>query len=119
MRTVLYSTAYESRAANGLTRRFMGRTILVSHERGNEKYLKAGYFSGKDFEPLRDTDVPRPFRLSAPGTALYILGYEPKDGWRNDTISAAIKHFFHALVHNKLNVVVDRPGSQRKDAAPI
>lgn len=55
-----------------------------------------------------DTDVPRPFRLNAPGTALYILGYEPKSGWRNDTISAAIKHFFHALVHNKLNAVVDR-----------
>ena len=108
MRTVLYSTAYESKAAKGLTRRFIGRTILVSHERGSEKYLKTGYFSGDNFHPLRDTDVPRPFRLTAPGTALYILGYEPKDGWRNATISAAVKHFFHALVHNKLNAVVDR-----------
>lgn len=108
MRTVLYSTAYESEVEKGLTRRFIGRTILVSHEQGNEKYQKTGFFSSDDFEPLRDTDVPRPFRLTAPGTALYILGYEPKDGWRNATIAAAIKHFFHALVHNKLNAVVDR-----------
>lgn len=58
MRTVLYSTAYE--AGKGLTHRFIGKTILVSHEQKSEKYQKTGYFSGDNFYPLRG------YRCAAP-----------------------------------------------------
>jgi len=107
LRTVLYSVAYES-SPGQLNRRFQGKTILVSHEIGGKRLRKTGYFGDSDFHPAKDTDVPRPFMLREPGTALYIVGYEPKERWQRDSASTVVKHFFHAVVHGKLEVTVDR-----------
>lgn len=105
LRTVLYSVAYES---NGqLHRRFQGKTILVSHVRNNQNFRKTGYFGKSDFRPAKDTDVPRPFMLQEPGTALYIVGYEPKERWQGNSASTVVKHFFHAVVHGKLEVALE------------
>ena len=60
-----------------------------------------------DYEPLADTNVPRPFRLREPGTALHIPGYEPEKAWGKDCIEILIKHFFHAIVRGKLEALVD------------
>ncbi len=105
LRTVLYSVAYKSNSQ--LHRRFQGKAILVSHERGGRRFRRIGYLGAADFWPLKDSEVPRPFRLQAPGTALYILGYEAKSGWKQTGVNAAIKHFFHAVVHGKLKVAFD------------
>lgn len=107
LRTVLYSVAYES-SPGQLNRRFQGKTILVSHEIGGKRLRKTGYFGDSDFRPAKDTDVPRPFMLQEPGTALYIIGYEPKEHWQRYSASTVVKHFFHAVVHGKLEVTVDR-----------
>lgn len=108
LRTVLYSVAYES-SPGQLHRRFQGKTILVSHEIGGKRLRKTGYFGDSDFRPAKDTDVPRPFMLREPGTALYIVGYEPKERWQRVSASTVVKHFFHAVVHGKLEVAL---GSQ-------
>ena len=100
LRTVLYSVAYLSNGS--LARRFQGKTILVSHEQGGKPYRKTGYFGKDGFLPAKDVDIPRPFMLNEPGTALYIPGYT----LRESSISAVIKHFFHAVVQRKLEVVV-------------
>ncbi len=101
LRTVLYSVAYLSDGA--LARRFQGKTILVSHEQGGKPYRKTGYFGEDGFLPAKNVDIPRPFMLNEPGTALYIPGYTLQ-GERH--IFAVIKHFFHAVVQSKLEVVV-------------
>ena len=106
LRTVLYSVAYESTPGQ-LHRRFQGKTILVSHEIGGKRLRKTGYFGDSDFHPARDTDVPRPFRLQEPGTALYIPGYEPTRNWQRVSASTVVKHFFHAVVHGKLEVALE------------
>ena len=107
LRTVLYSVAYASDDGQ-LRRRFQGKTILVSHERDGKRLRKTGYFGKDDFRPAKDTDVPRPFRLQHPGTALYIPGYEPTRSWQSNSASTVAKHFFHAVVHGKLEVTLGR-----------
>ena len=106
LRTVLYSVAYIS-SGGELRRRFQGKTILVSHTRDGKPYRKVGYFGADNFMPMKDADVPRQFALEEPGTALYILGYERKERWRRDSVTTALKHFFHAVVHGKLDVDID------------
>ncbi len=106
LRTVLYSVAYESTPGQ-LHRRFQGKTILVSHVRNNQNFRKTGYFGKSDFRPAKDTDVPRPFMLQEPGTALYIVGYEPKERWQGNSASTVAKHFFHAIVRGKLEVALE------------
>lgn len=106
LRTVLYSVAYESDDGQ-LHRRFQGKTILVSHERDGKRIRKTGYFGKDDFHPAKDTDVPRPFMLQEPGTALYIPGYDPARNWQSNSASTVAKHFFHAIVHGKLEVALE------------
>lgn len=85
-------------------RRFQGKTILVS----NITRRSTGYLGGSDYHPLRDEDVPRPFMLQEPGTALYIPTYKPEPSWGNESAATVIKHFFHAIVHGKLEATIDR-----------
>ena len=105
IRTALYSVAYES--GGQLFHRFQGKTILVSHERDGKKYRSTGYLGGADFDPLIDDAVPRPFKLTHPGTAVYVPGYEPQNGWRDSGVVTVLKDFFHAVTQGKLQVVVD------------
>ena len=115
LRTVLYSTAWN---VNGTRHhRFQGKTILVSHKDTNGLWLhSAGYLGAPDFRPLCDDSVPRMFRMRHPGTALYIPGYEANRDWQNTTVSTVIKHFFHAIIHEHLEVKVD---AQRVNAKTI
>ena len=106
IRTVLYSVAYVS--GGKLHRRFQGKTLLVSHQNGSgEQYRRIGYLGDTEFRPLVDTDVHRPFMLMEPGTALHIPCYEPEERWQNGSIRTLVKHFFHAIIHGKLEVEVD------------
>ena len=105
-RTVLYSVAYVS--GGRLHHRFQGKTILVSHQNSkSEKCRRIGYLGDFNYESLVDVSVPRPFKLREPGTALHIPGYEPEERWQNGSIRTLVKHFFHAIIHGKLEVEVD------------
>ena len=105
LRTVLYSTAWET---NGqLSHRFQGKTILVSHvDAQGIKRRKTGYL-GDIYEALSDNDVPPDFRLDKPGLCLYLPGYEPEDGWVQTSVKTIISNFFHAIVHGGLEAEVD------------
>ncbi len=106
LRTVLYAAAWPSK--NELHRRFQGKTILVSHKHlKGDAFRSVGYLGASDFEPLRDNEVPRQFRLNEPGTALYIPGFESNHRWRDSSMRIVMDDFFHSIVHNKLQVMVD------------
>ncbi len=106
IRTVLYSVAYMSDGE--LRHRFQGKTILVSHENSrSEPCRRIGYLGDSGYEPLADRNVPSQFKLREPGTALHIPGYEQERRWQNATIRILAKHFFHAIIHDKLEVEVD------------
>ena len=106
IRTVLYSTAWQT--GGHLHRRFQGKSILVSHadEKG-KKYRRTGYLGSENFGAIQGGQVPIQFRMDQPGLAVYIPGYVPEtNDWENQSISTAIKHFFHAVVHGGLEVLV-------------
>lgn len=106
IRTVLYSTAWNSKGQ--MQYRFQGKAILVSHEgRDGKKYRRTGYLGGDNFSPLKGNEVPPDVRLEEPGLAVYVLGYEPEKGWQDKCMSSAVEHFFHAIVHNGLEVRVE------------
>lgn len=106
IRTVLYSTAWS--ASGKMHRRFQGKTILVSHEdKKGEKYRRTGYLGSENYRPLVDEEIPDCYQLEAPGLAVHIPGYQPEDGWQDESIVSAIQNFFHAIVHQGLEVTVD------------
>ena len=106
IRTVLYATAWGS--PNEMHGRFQGKTILVSHEdSGGNKRRRTGYFGSDHFNPLLNNDIPERFRLEQPGLAVYILGYIPETDWQGESVRSAIEHFFHAIIHQGLEVKVD------------
>ena len=106
LQMVLYSSAWSGN--NGLQRRFQGKIILVSHTdyRGND-LRSTGYLGAPGFRPLCDLHIPRTFMLGQPGTAIHIPGYQPERSWQDTSIKTVLKHFFHAVIHGKLQVVVD------------
>ena len=106
LQMVLYASAWSSN--RGLEHRFQGKIILVSHTDIQGNNLRSmGYLGAPGFRPLCDLDVPRQFMLRHPGTAIYIPGYKPEGSWQYTSIWTVIKHFFHAIVHGKLEVAVD------------
>ena len=107
LRTVLYSTAW--RDENRLNQRFIGKSILVSHNDGDGKLRRGtGYLSTDSYAPLRDGDVPHTFGLREPGTAIFIPGFN-RTGAANlllKCIETAIDNYFHAIVMGNLIVKV-------------
>ena len=113
LRTVLYSTAWED--SNGrLNSRFIGKAILVSHvDAEGIPRRRTGYLSSgeRNAPPFKDGNCPHAFRLTEPGTAIYILGYElpsnmGRPAWQRQAIATAIDNYFHAIVHRHLIVKV-------------
>ncbi len=113
LRTVLYSTAW--RDSNGLSRRFIGKAILVSHIDGEGvPRRRTGYLSSGESNapPFKDGNVPYTFGLTEPGTAVYIPGYllppdQGRGGWQRQSIATVIDNYFHAIVRGNLIVAVD------------
>lgn len=111
LRTVLYSTAW--RDSTRLNRRFIGKTILVSHDDGMGNPRRGtGYLSSGEptAPPLKDDAVPHTFGLTQQGTAIYIPGYRLPSGrpaWARARIADAIDNYFHAIVRGNLVVSVD------------
>ena len=95
--------------------RFIGKTILVSHvdDERTQRHSKGYLTSDPDkYESTRNEhDIPQVFRLTQPGTGVFIPGYEVgKQGmaaWRQSVIDTAIESYFHSIIQNKLALSVD------------
>ena len=106
LRTVLYSTAWS--VSGNIHQRFQGKTILVSHEDNKgQKYRRTGYLGAENYRPLVDEEIPDCYQLETPGLAIHIPGYQPESGWQDESIVSAVQNFFHAIVHQGLEINVD------------
>ncbi len=119
--TVIYSTRYVSRAANGKVQHMAGRSQLISHNNpldGNERLQNIGFYAihddGKPNLAIAGSDIPEVFRLTQSGTGVFIVAFDPHQyhNWADLTARATVSQFFYAIYRRKLVVVIDN-GSPR------
>ncbi|WP_036876837.1 hypothetical protein [Xylanibacter oryzae] len=110
--TVLVSTMTEDHKMF-----FEGAASLCTHlykdEYGNAvKYQHYGYYDNqKGMQPsCSPIDIPNKFKREEVGTDIFIMGVdgseEKRKGAYNEMIEAALRHFWLAFMHNKLEVKV-------------
>ncbi|WP_163999619.1 hypothetical protein [Pyxidicoccus caerfyrddinensis] len=104
LRTVFYST----RTRTGQSA-FIGKTILSSFRESNEVFRPIGFWGtevqkGRGVNAVRSAEkIPEPFRRTAVGTDLYLMGFN-SDGWRTRVVDSVLRNFF-AAIHNRRLVV--------------
>ena len=99
LRTVIYSTLYSS-SEMGRVEQMAGRAVLVSHRCPNESgemLQHIGFLTKSNNRPVEGTQIPSCFRLSHPGTGLWILGFRSSDDWHTKAARAAAENFFQAI----------------------
>lgn len=124
LRTVLYSTCYKDEKGI-LGRRFIGRSILCTHNKLNNSdnsdnlesdYGPDGYF-GDGSKPLSDDDIPPRFKLENCGTQVYIPAYttdtytigaknDESTPWHIKAFNSAVDNFFYAIIKNRLELKI-------------
>lgn len=95
---------------------FEGAASLCTHlYRGEDgiltKYLHYGYYDNQGGKhPAKDDDIPTRFRRDEVGTDIYIMGVDTNNNKKeeayNEMIDSAIRNFWMAFLHNKLEVVI-------------
>ena len=112
LRTVLYSTCYhDQKQESGYSRRFIGRSILVTHFNSDSVQLSPDGYLEDECKPLYDNDIPKFFKLNKPGTTVLIPGYSPGDeeddfSWEIRALNAAADNFFFAIIQRRLELLI-------------
>ena len=112
LRTVLYSTCYsDQKQESGYSRRFIGRSILVTHFNSDSVQLSPDGYLGDECKPLHDNDIPEFFKLNKPGTTVLIPGYSPGGEeenftWEIRALNAAADNFFFAIIKKRLELLI-------------
>lgn len=112
LRTVLYSTCYpDQEQESGYSRRFIGRSILVTHFNSDLVQLSPDGYLGDECNPLSDNDIPEFFKLNKPGTRVLIPGYSPGGeeddfSWEIRALNAAADNFFFAIIKKRLELSI-------------
>jgi hypothetical protein len=116
LRTVFYGT----RTQDGVCK-FIGKSILCSFRDTENNLRRAVGFWGTKKEqdygvnPLSDLGkVASVFKREAPGTDLFIAGFQQGAEWLDDVLHSVIRNFFAALLHNKLVVDFEDDFTGRK-----
>ena len=108
LRTVLYATMFDKGMAR--TERFIGKTILVSHQSADNRHMRAtGYLAHQEFESAGNREVPQSMQIAYPGVRIAIPGYEHEEDpadWETRVSILVLKHFYPALHDGKLEVQV-------------
>lgn len=105
LHTVIYSTRYTD-GKRGRVERMTGRAQLVSHQDPNGSGLlqHIGFYARKGGAAIEGPDIPTPFRLTEPGTGLWVVGFTPGRNWQSFAVRATMNNFFYAIHHRKLEV---------------
>ena len=110
LRTVFYSTRYIQRR-EGRVEKLQGKATLMDHPNPynkSESLQHVGFYSMPQGEPVLTTQIPDFFRLSAVGTGVFVMGFNPRSkDWSREVTSAVIENFFYAIHHKKLVVKID------------
>ena len=104
---VVYSTRYTNRH-EGAVQKMVGRAQLMSHTKGDrsDHHQPSGWLD-VDRSPLTGRNIPRQLRLSEPGTAIFILGWQPNSAdWPQEIALRAAQNFFGAIHWRRLRVSV-------------
>lgn len=89
---------------------FEGVGSLCSHEMGDKNYVPVGYYCNNEEEQpvCRPEDIPDIFRRTTVGSSIFVMGLDLEDDTRKEAMraisSAAIKHFWMAILNKKLIV---------------
>ncbi len=125
IRTLLISTM-----TNEGKRYFQGVASLCTHKIGHEKRVPVGYYGNYinlpepvDEVPIQNPDdIPIRFRRQAQGTSMFIMGLDLNRqqtlGAMRSINEAVVKHFWLAIIMNKLIVRV-KYGDQVLEINPI
>lgn len=107
LHTVIYSTRYTD-GKRGRVERMTGRAQLVSHydPNGQDMLQHIGFYTSEDGAAIEGPDIPMPFRLTEPGTGLWIVGFTPGRNWQASAVRATMNNFFYAIHHRRLEVWV-------------
>lgn len=112
LQTVLYSTCYrDQKQKSGYSRRFIGRSILVTHFNSDLVKLSPDGYLGDECNPLHNDVIPEFFRLNKPGTRILIPGYNPSGeeddiSWEIRALNAAADNFFFAIIKKRLELLI-------------
>ena len=109
--TVFYSTRYlEGR--RGRVQKLQGKATLMTHPDPDlplsSSVQHVGFYRNPDREPVTGVrEIPEIFQLQETGTGIYIMGFNPHcEDWITETRVAVIANFFHAIHHQRLEVMV-------------
>ena len=116
LQTVFYSTRLiEGR--KGLVTKLQGKATLTGHANphdANDDLQHIGFYSRHGDGPIMGRDIPDFFKLKQTGTAVFILGFNPRSSnWVDLVASAVIENFFYAI-HNQELIVGVVPESQNR-----
>ena len=104
---IIYSTRYANRR-EGAVQKMVGRAQLMSHPKGDrlDHHQPNGWLD-VDRSPLMGRNIPRQLRLSEPGTAIFILGWQPDNSsWPQEIALRAAQNFFSAIHWRLLRILV-------------
>lgn len=104
---VIYSTRYANRH-EGAVQKMIGRAQLMSHPKRNSRdhHQPSGWLD-IERQPVSGRDIPASFRLNKPGTAVFILGWDPPSAdWPSEIALRVAQNFFYAVHQRALRVSV-------------
>ena len=109
LQTVFYGTRLVE-GRRGRVEKLQGKATLTGHTDpcgSGEDLQHIGFYSQQDFSPVMGRDIPTLFRLKETGTAVFIMGFNPRaSDWVEQMAAAAIENFFHAIHHRRLTVEI-------------
>ncbi len=100
-----------------------GKSRLVTHNdplNSANRLQNTGFYAAHSSEeknlPIEGKSIPEELQLHHTGTRVSIIGFDtnayPK--WKDEIIASAAKHFFYAIHHQKLNVIVSSSTSSEE-----
>ena len=113
IQTVFYSTHFlDTKIHKGRVDKLQGKATLMSHpnpDNSNESLQHIGFYQDENMQPITGRrDINQFFRLSEPGTSVFIMGFNPRtDNWIDEIVRAVLQNFFYAIHHQSLVVSVE------------
>jgi hypothetical protein len=120
LRTVFYSTMYES-AAGKREVLAQGKTILMSHAGADgEEYRQSGYWGENDFKAISNRQhIPEWMRRDELGTTLMIAGFQKSEEWKHQMTRSVLQNFFAAIHDETIRFKIGDIDIRRSNVATL
>lgn len=107
LRTVFYATLYQSDSGPAFL--CQGKSVLVSHETGDENACRGfGYWGRARYQALEDSSgLPDWLRRTEVGTTVASVGLREEEDWEWRMVVTLLRNFFAAVRDGKVSFTVD------------